>query len=71
MNRDPYAAVQGGKHLDEPSRVKRPRSALRILEKSAAANPVRLAALRTVKERLSSTAMIRAARMALACFSSA
>ena len=53
------------------SRVNRPGSALRTREKSAAAKPVRLAALRTESPRSSGTAMMRAARMALACFRSA
>jgi hypothetical protein len=47
------------------STVNRPRSALRILEKSAAAMPVRLCAARTVNCSLSRTLMISAAKMAL------
>src|SRR5271167_4936577 len=53
------------------STVKRPRSALRMREKSAAAIPVRECAARTVSRSRSSALMISAARMALNCCASA
>jgi hypothetical protein len=51
--------------------VNRPRSALRMREKSAAAMPVRLCAARTVRRSRSTALMISAARMALNCSASA
>ena len=53
------------------SRVKRPRAALRMREKSAAAKPVMAPALRTVRPCSSRIEMMRAARIALACLRSA
>ena len=53
------------------SAVKRPRSAWRMHEKSAAATPVRTWAARTIRCSRSSTCMISLARIALNCSASA
>jgi hypothetical protein len=52
------------------STVNRPKSALRMREKSAAAIPVRLCAARTLRPSRSSALMISGARMALNCWAS-